>query len=83
MFQQGCTDKNAQGFIVAEKDVLFEVDGFNLLEGIISLIATYYEFYVSYPKSSPAAGVLLFIQEVLLCQPDVQIKKDFKVCLFD
>ena len=31
----------------------------------------------------PAAGVLLFIQEVLLCQPDVQIKKDFKVCLFD
>ena len=31
----------------------------------------------------PAAGVLLFIQEVLLCKPDVQIKKDFKVCLFD
>ena len=26
----------------------------------------------------PAAGVLLFIQEVLLCQPDVQIKKTSK-----
>ena len=78
MFQQGSTDKNTQGFIVAEKDVLFEVDGFNLLEGIISLIAAYYAFYVSYPKSSPAAGVLLFNQEVLLCQADVQIKKTSK-----
>ena len=58
--------RNAQGFIIAEKQVLFEVDGFTLTDGLLSLIASYYVFYVSYPKSSPATGVLLFIQEVLL-----------------
>lgn len=61
----------AQGFIVAEKQVLFEVEGFTVVEGLISLIASYYVFYVSYPKSSPVTGVLLFVQEVLLGQPDV------------
>ena len=70
--------KNAQGFIIAEKQVLFEVDSFTLTDGLISLIASYYVFYVSYPKSSPATGVLLFIQEILLGQADVTTKKTSK-----
>ena len=70
--------KNAQGFIIAEKQVLFEVDSFTLTDGLISLIASYYVFYVSYPKLSPATGVLLFIQEILLGQADVTTKKTSK-----
>ena len=58
--------------------MLFEVDGFTLTDGLLSLIASYYVFYVSYPKSSPATGVLLFIQEVLLGQADITIKKTSK-----
>ena len=58
--------ENSQGFIVAEKQILLEVDGFNILEGLITLLASYYVFYVSYPKSGPAAGTLLFLQEVIL-----------------
>ena len=65
--------RNAQGFIIAEKQVLFEVDSFTLTDGLLSLIASYCVFYVSYPKSSPATGVLLFIQEVLLGQADITI----------
>ena len=55
-----------QGFIIAEQEVLFEVTGFTIIEGLVSLIATYYSFYISYPKSNIAADELLFIQEVLL-----------------
>ena len=69
--------KNAQGFIIAEKQVVFEVDTFTLVDGLTSLLASYYTFYVSYPKSPPAAGVLLFIQ-VLLGQEDVTVKKTSK-----
>jgi len=50
----------------AEKQILLEVDGFNILEGLITLPSCYYVFYVSYPKSGPAAGTLLFLQEVVL-----------------
>ena len=70
--------KEAQGFIIAEKQILFEIDSFTLSDGLVSLIAAYYAFYVSYPKSSPATGVLLFIQEVLLEQPDITVKKTTK-----
>ena len=31
----------AQGFIAAEKELLFQIDNFSISEGIISLIATY------------------------------------------
>lgn len=64
-----------QGFIVAEKTQLFEVDDFNISEGMISLLASYYAFYINYPKSLPASGVLLFMQEHLLCMPDTSAKK--------
>ena len=33
--------KEAQGFIVAEKQILFEVDSFTLVDGLASLIAAY------------------------------------------
>ena len=48
------------------------------LEGLISLISTYYAFYVGYPKSPPAAGLLLFIQEVPLDQTEEKQKKTAK-----
>ena len=40
-----------------------------------SLLAAYYAFYVNYPKSHPAAGILMFMQELLLCIPDDTSKK--------
>jgi len=43
--------------------------GFNILEGLITLLSCYYVFYVSYPKSGPAAGTFLFLQEVVLNEP--------------
>ena len=60
---------------MAERAVLFEISDFNIAEGLISLLASYYTYYISYPKSSPAAGILLFMQELLLCMPDTTVKK--------
>lgn len=71
-------EHDLKGFIIAEKQILFAVDSFTLL---VSLIATYYAFYVSYPKSSPATGVLLFIQELLLEQSDITMKTTNYVAL--
>ena len=71
--------KYNQGFIIAEKKVLFEVTQFNIIEGLISLIAAYYSLYISYPKSPVAGDELLFIQEVLLeVEADKKIKKRLK-----
>ena len=36
----------AQGFVAAEKELLFEIDNFSISEGIVSLIATYYCYYI-------------------------------------
>ena len=52
--------ESSQGFTVSEKQILLEVDGFNIPEGLITLICTYYVFYVSYPKPGSAAGKLRF-----------------------
>lgn len=43
----------------------FSKDNFSISEGIISLIATYYCYYISYPKSLPAQSFLLFVQILL------------------
>ena len=40
-----------QGFVVVERELMFKVENFSMLEGIVSLIATYYTFYISHPKS--------------------------------
>lgn len=34
----------AQGFVVVERELMFKVENFSMLEGIVSLIATYYTF---------------------------------------
>ena len=53
----------SQGLIVAEKNVLFEITDFSIIDGLISLLATYYVLHVNYPKSVPAQSLLLFLQE--------------------
>ena len=70
--------KEAQAFIIAEKEVLFEIDNFSVCDALTSLIAAYYIFFVSYPKSCTASGLLLFIQEVLLGSQDMSTKKSSK-----
>lgn len=60
----------AQGFVCAEKLLFFEVTEFSVISGIVSLIAAYYCYYVRYPKPLAARMFLLFIQEMLLEEPD-------------
>ena len=68
-----------QGFIVAEKEMIFETTNFTVAEGLACLLATYYTPYISYPKSAVAADELLFIQEMLLqVEADKDMKKRFK-----
>ena len=54
-----------QGFIVAERKVLFEVFNFSVGRAIACLLAAYYIFHVNYPKSGVANSILLFVQEIL------------------
>ena len=58
--------EGAKGLVAAEKHVLFEIDDFTAIKGLTLLIATYYVYFVKYPKSFPASSFLLFIQECLL-----------------
>lgn len=69
--------KDAQGRIVEENEITFEINNFNVLNGITSLIATYYAFDVSYPKPATASSLLLFIQEALMdkVNTDKSLKK--------
>ena len=55
-----------QGVIVAEKEVLLPIENFTVIKGLTLLMATYYMFFVSYPKSTAASSFLLFVQEFLL-----------------
>ena len=69
----------AQGFVAAEKELLFEIDNFSISEGIVSLIATYYCYYINYPTSLPAQSFLLFVQEILLKEKAVSgVKRSSK-----
>ena len=61
---------NSQGFICAEKVLFFKVPEFTVLSGLVSLIATYYTYYIGYPKQVAARMFLLFVQEILLEEPD-------------
>ena len=67
-----------QEFIVAEKEVLFEITDFTIGEGLTCLLATYYTLYISYPKSAVAADELLFIQEMLLEVEGDNVKRRLK-----
>ena len=51
---------------MAEKTLIFEITDFSILQGLVSLLASYYVFHVNYPKSVPALSFCLFIQEYLL-----------------
>ena len=68
----------AQGFVIAEKEILLQINNFTVIRELIILIAIYYVFYVGYPKSIPARGFLLFIQEVLLEKKDKTVKRNAK-----
>ena len=49
---------------------------FSLIDGFISLLASYYVFYVNYPsKSVPTQSLLLFFQEYILESPEPSAKK--------
>ena len=68
---------------MAEKSLLFEVTNFSVIEGLVSLIATYYVFHISYPKPVPAFSLLLFLQEYLMEILDSYAKKSarYKACV--
>ena len=65
------------GVIIAERKVIIHFDDFTVKKGLLYLIAIYYVFYINYPKSVPASGLLLFIQEVLLGAHEVFLYKAF------
>lgn len=70
IFTREETIKDAQGMIIVENEVLLDIEKFDVLAGLISLIATYYIFDVSYPKLAAATNFLLFLQEVLMGKPN-------------
>ena len=78
IFARESNMEGSKGLVVAEKQVLFEIDKFTITIGLTLLIAAYYVFYVKYPKSSPASSFLLFIQEHLLGIKDSSIKHSQK-----
>ena len=71
----------SQAFIIAEKTIIFEVTDVNVCQCLLSLLATYYVFDISYPKSQPASSFLLFLQEYLL-ELKVNMKKPAKYTAF-
>ena len=64
--------------MIAEKEILLQINNFTVIRGLIILIAIYYVFYVGYPKSIPARRFLLFIQEVLLEKKHKTVKRSAK-----
>ena len=73
---------NAEGLIIAEKTMLLKFDKFTICKGLLFLIALYYVYYINYPNSCPASGLLLFIQEVLLDVHEENCKKSAKYNAF-
>ena len=71
--------KECQGRIIAENIVIFKIDEFTLRKGLLYLVAMY---YINYPKSCPASGLLLFVQELLLGSLETSLKKPAKYSQF-
>ena len=70
------SDHPEQCFAVAEKEVMVEINPLKIFNALSTLLALYYTLHISYPSTStPAASVLYFLQDVLLEQPDVGVKK--------
>ena len=78
IFARESSMEDTKGLVIAEKQVLFEMDNFNITMGLTLLIASYYVFYVKYPNSSPACSFLLFVQENLLGIKDSSVKHSQK-----
>ena len=57
--------ESSQGISVAKNKILLEVGSFNILEGLTTLISTYYVTR----KFSPVAQYINVLQEVVLTQP--------------
>ena len=58
-----CT--HSQGLIIAERTVLLKIYDFTVSKVLFYLITLYYVYFINYPNSCTAYGLLLFIQEVL------------------
>ena len=71
-----CT--HSQGLIIAERTVFLKIDDFTVSKGLFYLIALYYVYFINYPSSCTAHGLLLFIQEVLLGVCENNLKKSTK-----
>ena len=67
-------EKNYQGFIIAEKQILLEDDNFSIIDGLTTLLTSYYVYYVRYPKSGPVAD-FFFLQEIILNKPAKHVRK--------
>lgn len=72
------TDELQQCLILVEQQVMLEIEEKNIPMAITTLIGAYYTFYINYPKSHPAAGFLLFTQEILMGKQELQLKKTTK-----
>ena len=69
--------------VVAEQEVIFEVDGFDIVEGLISLIASYY-FFISYPTRSMIAAMellLILFRRFCLMIMMLDVKKQLDIYL--
>ena len=64
-----------QALVVVEGQVLCEVPEATILKSLTTLIAVYYCFFISYPKPPPAAGMLLFVQELIMLNFEEKFKK--------
>ena len=65
-----------QALVVVEGQALCEVPEATILKSLTTLIAVYYcFFYYSFPKPPPAAGMLLFVQELIMLDFEERIKK--------
>ena len=76
MIFTNCTDAGCktQGFFLAEQDIMFEIPDFTVVNGLISLLAAYYIYDISYPKAFAAGNFLLFLQECILENRDRKVK---------
>ena len=70
------------GVIIAENKIIIHIDEFTVMKGLLNLIATYYVFYINYPKSVPASGLLLFIQEFLVGAHEIFVKSLLSIHYF-
>ncbi len=80
--EQEFPDTNCEAMIVAEDVLLFKIESFTVRKGLLLLIALYYIFDINYPKSCPASGLLLFVQELLLGAHEHNLKKSAKYTQF-